>query len=57
VPIKKKERNDKCKVLRNDKIKAIFTSMLNERRYDTFYKSISEPNKDGVWVDWKVFKS
>lgn len=58
VPIKKKERNDKYKVLQNDKkIKAIFTAMLNERRYDTFYKSISEPNKDGVWVDWKVFKS
>lgn len=58
VPIKKKERNDKYKMLENDKnIKSIFTAMLNERQYDTFYKSISEPNKDGVWVDWKVFKS
>lgn len=31
--------------------------MLNERQYDTFYKSIAEPNKEGVRVDWKVFKS
>ena len=45
-------------MLENDKkINAIFTAMLNERQYDTFYKSIAEPNKEGVRVDWKVFKS
>ena len=50
----KKDKNDK-KDKKNKKIKAIFTGMLDEHLYDTFYLSIAEPNSDGVWVDWKIF--
>lgn len=59
VPNTKKERNEKYAVLKKDKkdkkIKAVFTGMLEEHLYDTFYLSIAEPNSDGVWVDWRVF--